>query len=109
MARSSVASSSNTLLTSCASRTPLAAGTASIRAFSTSRAVAQAKEAEDQEEAFDLATVERVTDEADVLIVGGGPAGLSAAIRIKQLAEEKGEEIRVVLLEKAAEVGEWGA
>ncbi len=36
--------------------------------------------------------MERYADEADVVIVGGGPAGMSAAIRLKQLAEEKGEE-----------------
>jgi electron-transferring-flavoprotein dehydrogenase len=41
-----------------------------------------------------------------VCIVGGGPAGLSAAIRLKQLANAEGnEEFRVVVLEKAAEVG----
>ena len=52
-----------------------------------------------------METDERVVDEVDVLIVGGGPAGLSAAIRVKQLAEAKGEDIRVVLLEKGAEIG----
>lgn len=49
--------------------------------------------------------MERFVDEADILIVGGGPAGLSAAIRAKQLAAEKGQELRVCLVEKAAEVG----
>lgn len=41
-------------------------------------------------------------------IVGAGPAGLSAAIRIKQLEKERGgEEKRVIVLEKGAEVGEF--
>jgi electron-transferring-flavoprotein dehydrogenase len=41
----------------------------------------------------------------DVLIVGGGPAGLSAAIRLKQLAAEKGAELSVCVIEKGAEIG----
>jgi len=41
----------------------------------------------------------------DILVVGAGPAGLSAAIRLKQMALESGREISVCVLEKAAAVG----
>lgn len=54
---------------------------------------------------FNPRNVERIKDDVDVCIVGGGPAGLSAAIRLKQLERERGNEIRVVVLEKGAEVG----
>ena len=51
--------------------------------------------------------MDRFADETtDLLIVGGGPAGLSAAIRFKQLCNEQGLDYRVTLLEKAAGVGD---
>eukprot|EP01133_Synstelium_polycarpum_P014371 gene14371-16958_t len=61
------------------------------------------EESEEDDLSSDLG--ERESDQFDVVIVGAGPSGLSAAIRLKQLANDAGKELRVCVVEKGAEVG----
>ena len=49
--------------------------------------------------------MERESMEFDVVIVGAGPSGLASAIRLRHLAEEKGRELSVCVIEKGSEVG----
>ncbi|WWD06282.1 hypothetical protein V865_004371 [Kwoniella europaea PYCC6329] len=91
--------------------TPIPTTSTSLRAggagcITQSRSISTTRRRYATEAKFDPDSVERATDEVDVCIVGGGPAGLSAAIRLKQLEQERGgDELRVVVLEKGGEVG----
>ena len=49
--------------------------------------------------------MERESMEFDVVIIGGGPSGLSAAIKLKQLASQNNRELSICLVEKGSEIG----
>ena len=51
------------------------------------------------------APVERLVEEYDAIIIGGGPSGLATAIRLKQLAGSKADDLKVCLVEKGGSIG----
>lgn len=100
ISRPSVATTKRTSRTSTTACASLRSSTG-IRRFTSGRALHQ-----DDDASFDPSRIERESDQVDVCIVGAGPAGLSAAIRLKQLANAAGnDDFRVIVLEKAGDVG----
>ncbi len=70
--------------------------------FVTARILTEDEQSSDSEES---SLAQRESMEYDVVVVGAGPAGLACAIRLKQLATERGTEASVCVLEKGSEVG----
>ena len=98
MGRNAAAATLRRSLRARAAALPLHAARTPLRALSTAAPGLS-------EEEIEMMQSEREVWEVDVLIIGGGPAGLAAAIRLAQLNEERGEELEICLVEKGAEVG----
>ncbi|TPX59132.1 hypothetical protein PhCBS80983_g02662 [Powellomyces hirtus] len=76
-----------------------------LRTFTSGVAPRQATASDLTEEQREKLNEERFADEVDVCIIGAGPAGLSAAIRLMQRANADGKELRVFVVEKGSEIG----
>jgi electron-transferring-flavoprotein dehydrogenase len=76
----------------------------SSRALSSAGGALRSNKKEEEEEE-DPTKAPRESMQFDVVIVGAGPAGLAASIRLKQLAETTGTDLSVCVVEKAAQVG----
>jgi len=74
-----------------------------IRSFSSSSTTEN--EEEEEEEELELELEPRESMAFDVLIVGGGPAGLAASIKIKQLCIERNKDLSVCVIDKGSEIG----